>query len=45
MDDYIFRHIKVYELRSTDDSSTRISADIPHTVFDIMSNLSSTVDI
>jgi len=37
MDDYIFRHIKVYELRSTDDSSTRISADIPHTVFDIMS--------
>jgi len=37
MDDYVFRHIKVYELRSTDDSSTRISADIPHTVFDVMS--------
>ena len=36
MDEYVFRHIKVSDLRSTDDSSTRISADIPHTVFDVM---------
>ena len=36
MDDYVFRHIKVNELRSIDDSSAGISADIPHTVFDVM---------
>ena len=36
MGGYIFRHIKVSELRSTDDSSTRISADIAYDVFDII---------